>query len=96
MKRDYATLRASLATIDEELSAISAKLNAPEFPRLANGLAPDHVRAMPEYKALRAQYARGFDKLRTLNAELVKRFPKELRASRDAAREAKRKANLDG
>ena len=52
MAKSYEEYKAERDSIDSELSAISDKLGA--FPRLANGLTPDSVKALPEYRALRS------------------------------------------
>lgn len=62
-------------------------------PRGPMNLTPDHVKAMPEYKALKAASDQAFQALRTFNGPYVKKFKKELAAYREASREAKLKAN---
>jgi len=84
--KSYQESKAERDAIDSELSAISDKLGA--FPRLANGLTPDSVKALPEYRALRSAYDSAFKRLRIVNAEFVKRFKREIKADILARRKA--------
>lgn len=64
-------------------------------PRGPMNLTPDHVRAMPEYKALRAASDRAGEQSKIFAAAFTKRFKKEYRAYIIAQREAKLKASME-
>lgn len=53
------------------------------------GLTPDHVKNTPEWRSAYHNQARLFANLRASNADLLRRFPGELRAERAAKRVAK-------
>ena len=53
------------------------------YPRGPMGLTPDHVKAMPEFKALNAAYQRAAAASRAFNGIYTKQFSKELRAARE-------------
>lgn len=42
------------------------------FPRLPNGLTPDHVKFSPEYRAAKSRFDRAFHALRLANAARIK------------------------
>ena len=52
------------------------------YPRGPMGLTPDHVKAMPEFKALNSAYQRAAAASRAFNAVYTKQFSKEIRAER--------------
>lgn len=56
------------------------------FPKLANGLTPDEVKATPAWRAAKKEYDAAFAAEQAANANVVKRFPKEHRADLDAQR----------
>lgn len=87
---NYATFKAARASIEAEIVVASAALQ--QFPRLANGLTPDAVKALPVWRAAKANYDRLFAAQRALNGAHAARFSREIRADRDAAREARRAA----
>lgn len=64
--------------VEPKMNAYSEALLA--FPRLANGLTPDHVRATSEYIKAKQLADLFFDKFRTLNkaagAKMVKQYHK--------------------
>jgi len=60
-------------------------------PKGPMGLTPDHVRATPEYKTAKANFDRSFAALRDHNAFMTKNFKKEMKADRDARRQARLK-----
>lgn len=80
----YAEAKKLKETAEEESRAASTAERA--FPRLANGLTPDAVRATPEYKAAAARNALAFARLRAVNEWFVKTFKKEYAADRAARR----------
>jgi hypothetical protein len=53
------------------------------------GMTPDHVRTSPEYRADKANFNRSFAALRDHNGFMVKNFKAELKAERDARRQAR-------
>ena len=64
-----------------DVERFSAKVRA--FPADGPmGLVSDAVRATPEYRAAKADYAAAFEKLRGFNAWFVKTFAKEIREER--------------
>lgn len=68
-----------------------ATLNAfiDQHPKGPFGLTPDNVKAMPEYRQMKAAYDRAFEAQRSFNVTFVKNFAKERKADR-AARFAQR------
>lgn len=52
------------------------------------GLTPDHVKAMPEYQALKRSFDIAFAALRNFNAMYTKKYKRELAAERAARRAA--------
>ncbi len=66
--------------LDHESRQASAVLQ--KFPKLANGLTPDHVKATPEYKIARLASDRAFARLRDFNGFYTKKFAKEIREDR--------------
>jgi hypothetical protein len=90
-QRDYEQALAVQAQLESAVSRASAALAI--FPRLPNGLTPDHVKASPEYRAAKLQYDTAFGKLRTFNASFVKSFRAELRRDRTMKRLAAARNN---
>ena len=56
------------------------------FPKGPMNMTPDHVRATPEWKAAKAASDRAFQAYRNFNGMMLKAFPNELKAERDARR----------
>lgn len=59
------------------------------FPRGPMGMTPDDVRATPEFKTANANFDRAFAALRAHNGFMSKNFKTEMKADRDAARQAR-------
>ena len=59
------TLEAARSALEAEYKAASDALRA--FPRLPNGLAPDSVKSLPEYREAKAASDRAFQALRAFN-----------------------------
>lgn len=59
------------------------------FPRLENGLTPDNVRALPEWKAAKLAYDVAFKKMQDINSYIGKHYKKERSAYYQAKRELK-------
>lgn len=74
--------------IEAEYNAHSEALK--QYPKGPTGLTPDHAKT-PEWHATKAKQAKAFAALQDYNGEFTKRFSKEIRAERDAARAAKLK-----
>lgn len=76
---------AKLTTInDQHARALDA------FPKDGPmGLTPEHIRTSPEYRAAKADFNRSFSALREHNGFMLKNFAKEMRADRDAKRQAR-------
>ena len=62
------------------------------FPKKDNGLTPDEVRKMPEYKQAKLRYDRAFAQLRQFNQQFLRKFKKEYMADRNAKRMARVKS----
>lgn len=67
---EYHALVAARDHAEAAHKATSAHMHA--YPRLPNGLIPDHVKATPEYKKHRAEHDAAFAHLRHINHLLVK------------------------
>lgn len=52
------------------------------FPRNEIGLTPDHVKALPEYRAALSRYNTAFQELRKFNAQFCRQYKREMRAMR--------------
>lgn len=72
------------ASLDADLNAAGEALEP--FPRLPNGLTPDHVKQTPEWQAAKSAFDRAFSKVRAFNALYTKKFKKELAKVRSEAR----------
>ena len=83
---DYATFKKLRAVLDAEYNVASEAIRT--FPRLANGLTPDSVRATTEYKSVKSQLDCAFSKVRAFNGKYVKHFSKEIKADIEAKRKA--------
>lgn len=83
---DYAQAKAAADALDARLDAASAALQG--FPRGLMGLTPDDVKASPEWRQAKRAYDQAFAALRAFNGPFVKRFKSEIRADRDARRQA--------
>jgi len=55
-----------------------------QFPRLENGLTPDHIKFSPKYRFAMGQFNLAFNDLRAFNQWFVKTFKTELRNERRA------------
>jgi len=86
----YDQAAAILARIEQQGKEISARLR--EFPRLPNGLMPDHVRATPEWQAAHDASVANFSALRAVNSLIMRHYKKEHRAATIARRQAKMQA----
>jgi hypothetical protein len=53
-----------------------------KFPSLSNGLTPDSVRSLPEYRAAKARSDKAFAHLRKVNTWFLKNFKKEIQEDR--------------
>ncbi|HEX7233902.1 MAG TPA: hypothetical protein VF243_01425, partial [Nitrosospira sp.] len=62
-----------------------------KFPKGPMGLTPDSVKATPEWQTAKKEADQAFAATRAANTFLLKNFPKEVRADRDAERAAKAK-----
>jgi len=82
----FETAKSQRALIEAELASLGAILRAfrSEAEIGPMGLTPDHIKAMPEWKAAKHNYQVAFEKLRKFNAVFVKKFKKELAAERAA------------
>lgn len=82
---EEALQRAELARLRSRRAgeAISA------YPKGAMGLTPDAVKALPSWRAAKAECDAAFAAERAANAYITKRFPAELRAHRARERAAK-------
>ena len=80
--------------LDARLIAASTALRdfLNQFERGPCNLTPDHVKAMPEFKALKSNCAAAFSALRAFNGHYIKTFKKELRAARMQRRASLRTA----
>jgi|SRR5580692_5773417 hypothetical protein len=76
----YAEAKRVVDAAEAESKAAGKVLDT--FPKLANGLTPDAVKALPEYKAAKARYNAAFAHERAVNTWFVKNFHKEIRAER--------------
>ncbi|CAG9229869.1 conserved hypothetical protein [Paraburkholderia tropica] len=83
---DYAAAKVRQDDLYAANSTASKALNTfiDQFGRGPMGLTPDHVKTMPEYRALRASYDRSAVLLRQFNAWFTRQFSKEIRAARKA------------
>ena len=59
------------------------------FPRLANGLTPDHVRATPEWQTAKRKADAAFAALRSINQIIMRHYKREYMADRAARLAAK-------
>ena len=82
----FAVAKATAQHLKGELDKAAARMRG--FPKLANGLTPDDVKASPEWRAARAAYWAAHDAYRAFNAQFTRAFKRELRAERNARREA--------
>lgn len=62
-----------------------------KYPRGPMGLTPEHVRTSTEYRMDKARFDRSFSALREHNSFMVKNFKSEMKAERDARRQARTK-----
>lgn len=85
----YAMHRDHNAKLEAASKAASEVINT--FPRGPMGLTPDNVKVTPEYRAAKAQSDKTFSALREHNGFMAKTFPKEMKADRDARRQARMK-----
>jgi hypothetical protein len=81
---DFPSALAEQARLEHEVVAAEDYLRP--FPKLPNGLTPDHVRALPEWRAGKARLDKAFRALQKYNSTFTKHFTKELRAMRDERR----------
>lgn len=68
--------------LEATLDAASARLRA--FPRLENGLTPDSVKALPEWRRAKADTDTAFKALQVFNKLFVCTFSAEIKAERNA------------
>lgn len=86
----YAIAKIAAAAIDAELSAAGAALKAiPGVGSGPMGLTPDAVKFSPEYRTAKSALDAAKARSRAFYAAFSKRYAKEIRADRDAARAAK-------
>lgn len=74
--------------VNENLEADmkDAELRMKKFPRLANGLHSDSVKADPEYKEAKKALDQAFASIRSFNGKYVKMFKNEIKADIQAKR----------
>jgi hypothetical protein len=80
----YARAKQARDSLEADVSRHKAELS--KFPKLENGLTPDHVRNSPDFKAHKQNFDIAFKRLQTFNQSFTKKFKSEIRADRDAAR----------
>lgn len=80
----YAEFCAARADLETQMALAEVTMSV--FPKGPMGLTPDHVKAMPEFRAAKADFNAAFQALRTLNQTHLKRFAAEERAAREARR----------
>lgn len=60
-----------------------------QFPKEANGMTPDHVRATEEFRVVNTTYNETFNELRATNQYLMKHYKKEYMSYRKRMRVSK-------
>ncbi|MGV2885953.1 hypothetical protein [Paenibacillus taichungensis] len=79
----YEEAKSHKQKLEEQNKVDSDKLKVFDIQgKSANGLTPDHVRALPEWKSAKTAFDRSFAKLRDFNGWFVKKFKKEIAADR--------------
>ncbi len=87
MNTEYETAKNYVRTIEKQCELAEAALKAlPGINSGPMGLTPDHIKQSPEYIAAKRTYKRAFNVLRDVNSNFLKRFAKEIKAERAAAR----------
>lgn len=86
-RRTFEEATARRDELDARVDAASAVMQT--FPRAAMNLIPDAVRTSPECVAARAEMFSALEALRLFNVVYVAEFPREIRAARDARRQAR-------
>ena len=76
----YEEARAYKQELEKRNKTYSDILNS--FEKYSNGLTPDHVRVLPEWREARKASENSFAELRNFNAWFVKTFKKEYVAER--------------
>ncbi len=71
------------AQLEAELARTSNGLQG--FPRLANGLTPDHVKSSFEFKTAKLAYNSALARLKQFNGAFFKTFAREEKARRNEA-----------
>lgn len=72
--------------LDRQVTRAAAELKTFDCHKSPIGLTPDHIKALPTYRAARFAFDQAFANLRQFNMGFVKTFAKEIRAQRDARR----------
>lgn len=90
MSKDYEAVKAVKTAAEVAFEKAAKELDdfVNQFPKGPMNLTPDVVRAMPEYKVLRAASEKAFQNLRSINGFFTKNFKKEYAAERKAKYEA--------
>ena len=83
---EYAKAKAAVDAAYARSNAADAVMK--KFPTGAMGLTPDSVKATPEWKAAYAESNAALAEIQKANAFMLKNFPNEVRAERDAKRAA--------
>jgi hypothetical protein len=76
----YIEMKARRDNLSAMVERYSCQLQA--FPRHANGLTPDAVKASDAYRQAKANYAYAFGTLRRVNAVFVKVYKRDIKAER--------------
>lgn len=83
----YAQAREIADTVERKQKEASALLRS--FPRLANGLTPDHVRATSEWQDAKHKADAAFSALQRINQIIMRHYKREYMAERAARLTAK-------
>jgi hypothetical protein len=79
---DYNQYIEAIEKAEEQMYQITLEMR--KFERLLNGLHPDHVRATPEFKAVKAASDRAFQLIRAINGKAPAKFKKRRSLERRA------------
>jgi alkyl hydroperoxide reductase subunit AhpC len=81
--------------VAEDLNIVCSKAGEElnKFPKLANGLTPDDVKASKEWQQAKAHFDFTFKMLQNINQEIGRKYKKERAAYYQAIREARIKNN---
>lgn len=80
----YDIAKAAKVAIERKVDEASKALKA--FPRMANGLTPDNVKASAEYRKAKTDYDRTFAEQRSFNTQFMRLFGKQYEVERKNSR----------